>query len=277
MAHAHFTRTLPVMAFLLIIASMFVIPSLAATQQWFPTESTSVVYDIKHVVTAKNGTVYESDTFNVYNLSSFYYVAPVGMKETIPSNWELVAGNTKVTMKHAYTPNNATHLYRSTTMTYGNTTAPASSYFNMVYYHTNLTYAFFQRSTAANYPVPRNQFETSFPSGDFMDCINCELGPSEKVITNFYVLSVTDDQIIAGYSTSNSNYTIIAGRDGKITDFSLANSFGMDLATYMSSEYLFYIPSGPSIDGVPVPVLFGVAVITVGTIVVLSRKKLAKL
>jgi hypothetical protein len=200
-------------------------PAVFADTQWFPTEGTSIEFQISLNVELLNGSTYTSNKFDLY----FYidrYIAVSSINKHLfaePGNsWTSILNNTELAMVHYYTENSSTQWNRTHSLSLGNGTV-ISFHKIHIYGLRAITGGWYSPIFGDNDSVEKSSFFVTMTSGSLMDYFNCSKGLGASIPPYSYIVtSVTSDTITATLGSGGDVFqTYVAGSDGKVSSHSV--------------------------------------------------------
>ncbi|TFF87193.1 MAG: hypothetical protein EU549_05190 [Promethearchaeota archaeon] len=210
----------------LLIAVFFMLVVISATQvnssttQWFPGNGTVSEYGLSHIIYYDNGTMIESDEFDIYEQATDYYlVVPSIMKVYFTpkdhSSDTSIMNDTEVRFKYTYSEKSSTTWTRSKKLMFSNYSLSFSICEN--YLIETSTYLAWQFFYGNDDEVDKDNFFTSTALGSFIDYCDCSLGIGDSIYQDDYpIMAVSNDLIIAQDLGTSWNSTLIAYRNGRI-------------------------------------------------------------
>lgn len=206
---------------LLVLVTIGYFPLIsAATTQWFPSEGSVSEYTFSIAYTLPNGTMIESNKFDLYNQSGTYFMIPsinkIYFQEQSHPTWTLKANETEVKLQYRYTEHDITQWERAPTIIWGNNFQTTYTSLATYYYSDFLGEALRWFSGLLDI-VYKSNFFTTLQTGAFVDYfdstkgIGCDIAPYNESI-----IAKTPDYIIAFKVGTTTNITIIASRDGRV-------------------------------------------------------------
>jgi hypothetical protein len=261
--------------FLLLIAAS---PTSASSSQWFPTEGTTSDYAISYIFYFLNGTIIESNEFDLY-YSSSYKAIPSILKDyfTPDDNSFLtsIANNTELTYRYSYTEQSITQWKRMRTIIWDNGSAPDEN-LNLYYFEDDV-FSTWQIISGAFDTVDKNNFWTSMSIGGLLDYWDSTLGVGSTTYNDLYpIIGITSESIIANNPGYPYNQTIVAGREGRVRTINFVRgalvSKGLNTITLTLS--LLESESSPGIPSFPIALISIGIVIGVSLLIIKTKRKL---
>ncbi len=202
-------------------------PAVFADTQWFPTEGTSIEFQVSLNVELLNGSTYTSNKFDFY----FYidrYIAVASINKHLftetANTWTSIANETELSMLHYYTAHNSTQWNRTHSLRLGNGTVFSFEKIH-IYSLRSTSGGSYKPIYGANDSVQKSNFFVSMTTGSLMDYFDCSKGLGELIPPYSYtVTSITSDTITATLGGGDVFQTYIAGRDGKVSLYSIKNT-----------------------------------------------------
>lgn len=231
---------------IMLVLSLTLPFNIAVTSQWFPSSGITVSYSLTHHLTLKSGITVSCSTFNLYNITGYYYLVPTWLDTNYPypPMGTPIETETSVQIFHSYSEYSPTHLQRITGFSTATQTLFPSTAIDLIIFQSQTEGG---STIAIQSPVETVQklsYFTTLPSFNFLDYFNCSTGGNQPIFPNTYVTGYTDTQIIAFQRDALDNYTYISGLDGKVLGYSFirlptqpsVKSYGFSFTVIPESE-----------------------------------------
>jgi hypothetical protein len=262
----------------LLFVFMGLTPVAAASTQWFPTEGATSDYAISHTLYLLNGTLIESNKFDLY-YSTSYKVVPSILEQyfTPPDNsfYTSIANGTSLTFRHSYTENSLTEWKRTKTIMWDNGSASDIIGVNFFYYE-DTTFSSQTHVSGDFDTVDKNNFWTSMPTGAFLDYWDSTLGMGSTIYNNDYpIIGITSETIITHERGTSTNRTYVAGRDGRVrTRIIIHGGLSFEARGVKTSSFTFTLVEAEGSRGIPsFPIALTVLGLIVGVIIIISSRR----
>jgi hypothetical protein len=273
------TKSLFFVSFLLFIIAGST-SSIATSTQWFPSEGTISDYAISHTLYFLNGTIVESNKFDLYYNLDYYAIPSILKQYFTPVDWSLlesVANGSTLTYRHSYTEHSGTQWKRAKDIRWGNGSDSDKS-LSLYYFEDDVYSAWFTLSGAFD-TVDKNNFWTTMASGSLLDYWDSTLGIGSTIYNDFYpIVGITSEIIIALTQGVSYNTTFIAGRDGRVrTRISGLRSLTLENKGLKAVTLTFSLVEPESSLGIPsFPIALTVLGLLVGVLIIMrgSKRKL---